>query len=440
MGSAAEYATYGDLFRCRSYPSIFLGSFASNVGSYLQVTAVAFIISTTTNSEFLVSLNKCLSAVPLLFLSAVAASHAERGRPARILLWSQYGALALSVLLAAMFWRGNGSIAAVLAVTALFGVVSSFASPAWYQLLPRLVGESEVPHAISLSNAGIGVGWVIGPMLAGFILHAFGPAVAFGANALSFLAFIGPLMVLRRRLRQEPRVLDSASRQRPRPRARDAIAVLRREPRVRLLATVSIVTMSGAGAVSVLLPTYATQQLGYDASQMALLYAAKAVGTVPTMLMVPLLIRRIRSTLLVPALVTLTGVTAIAIGLITEATPGLFLLLAVYGALYATTAYGVLHTLLQTSLPASRGAEASAVWQLVGGTVPVVTLIWGLIGEWSGSALTFVMGGAVTVFAAVVTLPAARRALSVAPGDDAERAARAEAAAGDAGGRRRRLR
>jgi len=69
-----------------------------------------------------------------------------------------------------------------------------------------------------------------------------------------------------------------------------------------------------------------------------------------------------------------------------------------------------------------------------------VTLIWGLIGEWSGSALTFVMGGAVTVFAAVVTLPAARRALSVAPGDDAERAARAEAAAGDAGGRRRRLR
>ena len=117
-------------------------------------------------------------------------------------------ALALAVLV----FTGQIQIWHVLVLSVMTGTAQAFGAPAHQSLMPSLVNIQHLPNAIALNSIQFNLARVIGPLVAGAALTAFGIAICFGLNALSFLAVIAALMLLkarhipapnRRRMREE---------------------------------------------------------------------------------------------------------------------------------------------------------------------------------------------------------------------------------------------
>src|SRR4029434_10252904 len=87
----------------------------------------------------------------------------------------------------------------VLALSVLTGLAQAFGGPAYQSLLPSLVSKDHVPNAIAFNSIQFNLARVIGPLIAGATLAAFGMAACFGLNGLSFLAVIVALLSLRMR-------------------------------------------------------------------------------------------------------------------------------------------------------------------------------------------------------------------------------------------------
>ena len=92
----------------------------------------------------------------------------------------------------------------VLALSVVTGLAQAFGGPAYQSLLPSLVDKDHVPNAIAFNSIQFNLARVIGPLLAGAALAAFGMVACFGLNGLSFVAVIAAILSLHIRTRRPP--------------------------------------------------------------------------------------------------------------------------------------------------------------------------------------------------------------------------------------------
>ena len=104
--------------------------------------------------------------------------------------------MAAAFTLAALVYWDVVRIWHVLALSVITGLAQAFGGPAYQSLLPSLVGKNDVPNAIAFNSIQFNLARVIGPLLAGAALAAFGMVACFGLNGLSFLAVIAAILSL----------------------------------------------------------------------------------------------------------------------------------------------------------------------------------------------------------------------------------------------------
>ena len=104
-----------------------------------------------------------------------------------------------------LIFSGNVKVWHIFLLSFLTGSAQSFSGPAYISLLPLLVKREDVPNAIAMNSMQFNLARVIGPVLAGIALAAWGAAVCFAVNGLSFLAVIVALLLIR-----SPRVRPAA--------------------------------------------------------------------------------------------------------------------------------------------------------------------------------------------------------------------------------------
>src|SRR5687768_2320889 len=183
-------------FKYRDFQILWFGAFTSTVGNWMQKVAQSWLVFDLTKSSFFLGLDDFLGQLPILLFTVLGGVIADRYDRRRLLLGSQYAQMTTAFTLAVLVWTGVVRIEYILGLSFLTGFAQAFGGPAYQSLMPTLVPKKHLPNAIALNSIQFNLSRIVGSLLAGAALAAFGTAICFGLNGLSFLVVIAALLSL----------------------------------------------------------------------------------------------------------------------------------------------------------------------------------------------------------------------------------------------------
>ncbi|HEX6417382.1 MAG TPA: MFS transporter [Acidimicrobiales bacterium] len=391
-----------------AFRRVFLGSFLSNIGTWMQNVVLGALAYDLTGSPTFVGVVLFAQLGPFLLLSIVGGALADAVDRRRLLVAVSVSQVVLSLVLAGVAAPARPNQAALVAVVFAIGIGQSFFNPAYSAMLPQLVDRRDLPGAIALHSAQMNGSRVVGPVIGAFIDSAFGASAVFAANGASYLFVIASLLTV-----SLPAPARHPATPRGLRRLGAGVAVARRDPVVgRCLVTVvafSLVALTFVGQ----LPVVAERNLGIDERSGAygVLYACLGVGAVIGALSIGTVFsRRPKERIVRVALVAYAAsltVFALVRGPVL-AYPVMLVLGVAYFAFITS-----LSTVLQQRLADHERGSVMALWIMgFGGTVPVGNLLAGpLIEATSITAVMLVGAGCALALSSYARLtPAVPRA------------------------------
>src|SRR5262245_52976172 len=191
-------------FTYRDFRLLWFGAFTSSSGTWLQETALGWILLQLTNDPSYLGYNGFLSTAPILIFTLIGGVFADRFDRRRILITSQWSQLTFALTLAALaFFKVPNMILvwSALALAFMTGCVQAFGGPAYQSLVPMLVDKKDLPNAIALNSIQFQLARVVGASVGSFPFAVFADqmvaaAVSFGLNGISFIVVIFALMSL----------------------------------------------------------------------------------------------------------------------------------------------------------------------------------------------------------------------------------------------------
>lgn len=185
-------------FRNRNYRLYFSGQSISLIGTWMQRTAVYWVIYAQTHSAFMLGLAVFAAQFPSFLFSPLGGVVSDRYNRFRVLLVTQAASLLQAIILTVLFMFTRYTIAEILLCSVALGTINAFDIPARQSLIYEIVGKKEdLPNAIALNSSMVNLARLIGPAMSGIVLDKFGAGACFLINALSFLAVIASLVFMR---------------------------------------------------------------------------------------------------------------------------------------------------------------------------------------------------------------------------------------------------
>lgn len=181
----------------RDYRLVWIGAFTSTTGTWMQTLAQAWVVYSMTGSALLLGVDAFLSTGPMLIFSLFGGVVADRVERRKIMLASQYLQMTFAFVLALLLWTHTVQIWHIFLLSFLTGSAQSFSGPAYASLLPLLVRREDMPNAIAMNSMQFNLARVIGPVLGGLALTAWGASACFALNGLSFIAVIIAYMMIK---------------------------------------------------------------------------------------------------------------------------------------------------------------------------------------------------------------------------------------------------
>ena len=333
----------------------------------------------------LVGLVKVVPIIAFSLMSGVVADVLDRRR---LMLVTQSVMAILAGILAALTFRGLASVWPIYVLAALTSAASAFDAPARQSLIPNLVPREDLPNALSLNTIIFQAASVAGPSLAGLTIAVGGVAWAYLVNALSFIAVIvGVLMMRDVRAAASPAGAEISLKA-----AREGLRFVFASPMIRSTMLLDFFATFFSSATA-LLPIFAQDVLRVGAHGYGLLYAAPSAGAlVASLVMVRQVDAIERRGLTLIWAVTLYGAATVVFGL--SRSFGLTLLcLAVSGA--ADTVSTVLRNVVrQLETPDElRGRMVGVNMMFFMGGPQLGEMEAGLVANWFGAVASVVSGG-----------------------------------------------
>ena len=185
-------------FSSRNYRLYFMGQGVSLIGTWMQKTAVSWVIYSATHSKFMLGVSVFCSLIPSFVLSSVGGAVADRYNKFRVLLTTQVASLIQAILVATLILFNHYEIWEILTLSAVLGIINAFDVPARQSLVYDMVDDKEsLPNALALNSSMVNFARIAGPALAGLVIASVGDGVCFLFNALSFVAVIISLMMMK---------------------------------------------------------------------------------------------------------------------------------------------------------------------------------------------------------------------------------------------------
>lgn len=185
-------------FKSRNYRLYFVGQSVSLIGTWMQKTAVSWVIYAETHSKVMLGVTLFASLFPSFIFSFLGGVVADRYNRYRVLLATQAASMLQAVMLTVLIYFRNYNVWEIIGLSALLGLINAFDVPARQSLVYEMVPQKEdLPNALALNSSMVNLSRLIGPGLAGIALEKFGYDICFGLNAASFIAVIGSLLLMR---------------------------------------------------------------------------------------------------------------------------------------------------------------------------------------------------------------------------------------------------
>ena len=352
-----------------------IGSSISDTGTWMQVMAQGYVMSTLTNKAIMLGMANLAAGLPMLLLTMAGGSAADRFDKRKILLATQYVQIALAISMGLLIMSGNidkshaeRSITVILAFAVVLGISNSFEMPTLNAFVPELVTRDEIQSAIAVDRAVFHGSRVVGPSLAGIFIGAWGAASAFFFNAFSFVALIIALFMIPPRSRgtaEEEQKRASGIKEGFRYVAKD-------KPSLAMIGLIAATTVFIFPIITVMMPLYVRLVLHLGANQLGFLMGASAVGSVIGAIFLISIPHRKR----VPVMMVNVCVVACAIFSLSRA-PSFYVAtgLLILNSLGLAMNFGLANTIVQERAPDYLRGRVSAVFMLsFVGLMPVAGL------------------------------------------------------------------
>ena len=193
----ARARTFRSLRRHRNYRIFFTGQVVSLAGTWMQNVALAWLVLQLSGSPLAVGALAFWRFVPFTVFGLVAGVVADRVDTRKLVMATQASAMVVSSALAVVTLTGTASLPIVYALAAIGGVALAFDAPGRQSLTYQMVGPRELPNAVALNSGLFNGSRIIGPAIAGAIIATAGTGICFVLNAISFLAVLAALFLVR---------------------------------------------------------------------------------------------------------------------------------------------------------------------------------------------------------------------------------------------------
>lgn len=253
----------------------------SRTGSRMRDVALGWQLWELTHSPVALGLLGAFRVGPILLFAMIGGVTADALDRRRVMIASQTIMAASSAILAIVSFSGHATPALLYALVSLTSLATAFDNPARNALVTGLVPDEDLPSALSLGVLGFQVSTIAGPALGGLVLGVSSAAMVHLVDAISFVAVLGALFMVRPRARKvgSAPVLLRLSAIRP------AIDLLRKTPVLFWLMLVDFLATFFAGSLE-LLPIFADRIFSVGPTGLGLLVSAPAVGAVVTSVIV----------------------------------------------------------------------------------------------------------------------------------------------------------
>jgi len=164
----------------------------------MQKTAVSWVIYTLTHSTLMLGVTLFASQFPSFLFSLYGGVVSDRYNRYKVLLTTQVLSLVQAVLLAVLILLKHYEVWEILSLSVFLGIINAFDVPARQSLVYEMIDDKDdLPNALALNSSMVNLSRLIGPGIAGIILEKVGDGACFLLNALSFVAVITSLLMMR---------------------------------------------------------------------------------------------------------------------------------------------------------------------------------------------------------------------------------------------------
>ena len=184
-------------FSNRNYRLYWAGQLLSTIGTWVSRVAQAWLVLKVTNSSLALGLVGTFQFLPLSLLSLFGGVLADRFPKRRVLVITQSVMALQSLTLAILVSTGRIQIWHIYVLAAILGLATAFDNPTRQAFVSEMVGPENLPNAVALNSSLFNTARIVGPAIGGALIAAFSIGVPFYVDAVSYLAVIGCLLLMR---------------------------------------------------------------------------------------------------------------------------------------------------------------------------------------------------------------------------------------------------
>jgi MFS family permease len=395
--------TFLSLRKHRNYRLYFGGQVVSVSGTWMQNVAMYWFVLTLTHDPLAIGILSFCRFGPFTLFGLFAGVIADRFDNRKTVIVTQSVQMALSAVLAVDAIAGHATAWHVYAIAALTGTALVFDAPARQSLTFQMVGRDELPNAIALNSSLFNIARIAGPALGGVVIAVVGVGWCFAANAVSFLAVLTSLLLMRPaeffplNLRRRPTFWRGTG---------EGLSYVWNSRSVAVILGMMVVFASLCFNFNILLPVLAKQTLNAGPRTFGVLSAAFGAGALIGALSAAALARARWRTMLIGAL----GFALCELAIAPVRTVSLDVVLLFACGIFFTSYTANANARIQLDTPDHlRGRVLSLYYYAWNGLAPLGGLVVGWLSATGGTQLAFTVAGASGLAMALVGALAVRR-------------------------------
>ncbi|MGD0963712.1 MAG: MFS transporter [Candidatus Acidiferrales bacterium] len=388
--TAQDRSRFRDMVRSlkhRNFQLFFSGQMISLVGTWMDNIAEAWLVYRLTGSSLLLGTVAFAGQIPIFLLGPVGGLVADRFDRRSIIVATQTSSMILAFLLAFLTLTKRVTVWEVILLAALLGVVNAFDVPARQSFLVEMVGREDLMNAIALNSSMFNGARVIGPSVAGILVASIGEGWCFFANAVSYVAVIAGLLMMR-----VPRSAIEKHDASPLDHILEGFRFVRNTAPIRTLLLLTGAISIVALPYSVLMPIFAARILHGNARTLGVLMGATGVGALLGALV-------LASRTKLQGLARLVAISCASFGTslilfsFSRYYPLSVLLLVPVG-FFVMVQMAATNTLIQAMVPDRLRGRTMAVYSMMFlGMAPIGALLSGTVADRIGAPWTVAIGG-----------------------------------------------
>ncbi|MDR0793000.1 MAG: MFS transporter [Chitinophagaceae bacterium] len=397
MRSISNISTFR-AFRSTDYTLYLTGRAVSQLGTFMQQTAVVWVIYTITHSAFMLGVATFAEQFPAFLLSIFGGIAADRYSRYRIVNITQITSMIQAILLAVLILTHHYVVWQIMTLSVILGIINAFDVPARQAMIHDVVhDEADLPSALSLSAATASISRFLAPALSGIILEKYGAGICFLINAASFVAIIITLALMKQPKNAKPRNTNKKVF----TELAEGIIYIGRTPSIGLVLLVVAIVGLIAMPFSTLLPVFAKIIFKGNAATFGYIVSFISVGSIASTIVLASLKKNASLRKILLGFGVIQGVAMIAFSQIQNFPVAMVVASFIgFGAGAQFTAGNII--VQSETSPRMRGRVISILIMAMFGTLPLGSLMVGAVSQKIGAPATLLSQGILGLIIAIL--------------------------------------